>query len=305
MAFTPIQLETSVAWCALCEELQAVRRQAQRTFFGEDDDRPARYWPGAGDATSRQRRFLGWFLFNHRLPDGRRPAECAASHLYRGTELSEALEAVRRARYVLAIITSVLPREGVILELEDERFEVRSRQWARAFTKDTALVSHLIPIRRGIWMPGPGWVEWPVRIGPNMRRELKQYQTDPISVERLLQRRARSEDEKRPAPPSDATLERAVARMTEAARREGCDGLVMSPEEWTALVLPHLLRGNSGPFSEEIIRRVGATDDIDKLNHWLALAINIWNTTPQPDRGGKSAYDQTLGRKPAQWDEKG
>jgi len=34
---------------------------------------------GAGDVTSRERRFLGWFVLTFKLPDGRSPAEVAAS----------------------------------------------------------------------------------------------------------------------------------------------------------------------------------------------------------------------------------
>jgi hypothetical protein len=30
---------------------------------------------------------------------------------------------------------------------------------------------------------------------------------------------------------------------------------------------------------------------VEDVNKWMSLAINIWNTTPQPDRGGQSAAE--------------
>jgi hypothetical protein len=30
---------------------------------------------------------------------------------------------------------------------------------------------------------------------------------------------------------------------------------------------------------------------VEEINKWLGLAMNIWNNTPQPDRGGKSAFE--------------
>lgn len=44
-------------------------------------------------------------------------------------------------------------------------------------------------------------------------------------------------------------------------------------------------------FTQEIVERVGDTASVEDLDRWLQLAMNIWNTTPQPDRGGKSAYE--------------
>jgi hypothetical protein len=33
---------------------------------------------------------------------------------------------------------------------------------------------------------------------------------------------------------------------------------------------------------------------LDELNEWLALATEIWNNTPQPDRGYRTAYEIAL-----------
>lgn len=44
-------------------------------------------------------------------------------------------------------------------------------------------------------------------------------------------------------------------------------------------------------FGEEIIARIGPVEEIDGMNKWMGLAMNIWNNTPQADRGGKSALE--------------
>jgi len=44
-------------------------------------------------------------------------------------------------------------------------------------------------------------------------------------------------------------------------------------------------------FSREVVKMVREVTSLDDLNRWIALAMNIWNTTPQPDRGGKTAYE--------------
>jgi hypothetical protein len=40
-----------------------------------------------------------------------------------------------------------------------------------------------------------------------------------------------------------------------------------------------------------VIGRIGAAGSMEDLNHLLGLANNIWNATPQPDRGGKTANE--------------
>jgi hypothetical protein len=79
--------------------------------------------------------------------------------------------------------------------------------------------------------------------------------------------------------------------MSAAAAPEGRDRLVMSVSEWEALVLEHLNNPDITTFAQEITRRVGDVQDIKDLQRWLDLAINIWNNTPQPDRGFKSATE--------------
>jgi hypothetical protein len=292
MAFTASQLEDIITWCSNSPELGIERSQAQRQFFGADDERPVTYWEGAGDPISRQRRFIGWFAFDFRLRDDRQPAQFAAELLYRGADLVEALDAVRRTRFVLAIVQSTDGKRTTFLELEDEIFEVRNTTWAQVLTRSSAIVAHLLPVRNRYWLAGPGWLQWPIGIGPNMRGDLSRFQFDPIQLERLMQGRASGPDEKpRAQPPQDATLEEAVARFTSAATELGRPELIMSVDEWRALVLHHMAGSDPNAYFQDVMARIGPASNLDDLNVWLALANNIWNATPQPDRGGKTATE--------------
>jgi hypothetical protein len=292
MAMTATQLEEIAAWCELTVDLTEERRHAQRQFFDEDDPRPVQYWPGAGDERSRLRRFLGWFMFDHELSGGEPAAARAARALYRGPAQEEVLRAVSGTRFVLAIVASVLPGRGVLLELEDERFEIRDRMWSRSFTPQAAVVAHLVPTGRpGQWLAAPGWGEWPIRFGPHMREELRKFQTDPLDVERLLQSRELPENEGLPLPPQDTTFAQAVARMTAAARAAGLTRLVMSAARWEVLVAKHMRGPDFNSFTEKVMERVGDVKSVEDLDRWLQMALNIWNNAPQPDRGGKSANE--------------
>jgi len=245
-----------------------------------------------GEVNSRDRRFLGWLGFSFRLPDGKHPAELAAAALLTGAGLTSALESIQQARYVMAIITMVRPGKGVYLELEDEEFEVDSRILSNVLYKGDALCAHIMPVGRGRWLVCPGWLVWPTRLGPGIRSRLKKFQLDPIKLERFLQQRASTvEDRPKIDYPRDNTLEEAVARMTEAARAEGKDSLVQSVEEWKALVLACMKSSDITKFSREVVKMVREVPSLDDLNRWIALAMNIWNATPQPDRGGKTAYE--------------
>ena len=289
-------IEEMAAWCWASPDLADARDEARKTFYGDEDSRSIGYRDGADTETSRRRRFLGWFMFGHTLPDGRVPAEAAAEALYGGLALEEACASIRGSRYVLAIVVSLIPGRSVFLELEDERFEVRDKEVSRLLDRGNALATWLIPSRRGLWLVGPGWLEWPYKIGPNMRRELSKFQMDPVDVDRSLRTPTEEESSDRePQYPRDRTLEDAVVRMTAAARAEGRERLVMSSEEWTRLVLDHLPNHDAIGFSQHIAERVGDVPTFDDLNRWLSLAMNIWNNTPQPDRDGMTAFEMFRG----------
>jgi len=289
-------IEEMAAWCWASPDLTDAREEARKTFYGGEDPRSISYQNGTDTDTSKKRRFLGWFMFGYTLPDGRVPAEAAAEALYGGRALEEARTSIRGSRYVLAVVASHIPGRAVFLELEEERFEVRNKEVSRFLDRGSALATWLIPSRRGLWLLGPGWLEWPYKIGPNMRWELSKLQMDPLDVDRSLRTPTEGEGLSRESQyPGDRTLEDAVARMTEVAQEEGRDRLVMSPEEWTRLVLDHLPNNDAAGFSKGVVERVGEVPAIEDLNRWLSLAMNIWNNTPQPDRDGMTAFEMSQG----------
>jgi len=292
MPLTNSMVEQLTEWCALSDVLADVRSKARSDFFGYDEPQTIKYMAEAGEVNGRERRFLGWLSFSFRLPDGKHPAELAAAALLTGAGLTSALESIQQTRYVMAIVTMVRPGKGVYLELEDEEFEVDSRILSNVLYKGDALCAHIMPVGRGCWLVCPGWLVWPTRLGPGIRSRLKKFQLDPIKLERFLQQRASTaEDRPKIDYPRDNTLEEAVARMTEAARAEGKDSLVQSVEEWKALVLAGMKSSDITKFSREVVKMVREVPSLDDLNRWIALAMNIWNATPQPDRGGKTAYE--------------
>ena len=291
MAFNEQMVEEIGVWCLHSPELAAERERARRHFFALEDPRPIKYWPGAEESVPRERRFLGYFAFDWLLPSGEKPAEFAIKRLYGGSLQAEALKAVAGSRFVLAVVKSIVGR-SVYLELEDESFEVRNPALARQLRTGLGLVAHLTPVLYGHWLLVPGWLVWPFGLGPGIRSSLKGFQMDPLGVERFLEGRVEKRDEEpRPAPPKDETFDKAIARMTEADTAAGREGLVMSANEWEALVLEHLNNTDITAFAQEVIKRTGDVQDVKDLQWWLDLAINIWNNTPQPDRGGKSANE--------------
>ena len=299
MAVTEAQVEDLATWCELAPELERARAEARLAYFGNKVGSPDDYWPGTGDARSRSRRFLGWFMLQHRLPDGSVPASLAAQRSARGDDQRQLLDAIDATRFVTATIASVMPGRGALLEIEDERLEVRSRAWSRILQREGVMMAHLLPVRAGVWVPGPGWLVWPVELGPNIRRELKRvFQPSPIEVERILQGKARAPGAASVVQaPEDLTLADAVGRMTAAAQQAKRDGLVLSADAWEQLVLQYLNEADTTAFFREVLDRAEPTDP-ENLKEWLEHAQAIWNATPQPDRGGKTAIDLSRDRRP-------
>ncbi|MBI4322287.1 MAG: hypothetical protein HY675_27655 [Chloroflexi bacterium] len=91
--------------------------------------------------------------------------------------------------------------------------------------------------------------------------------------------------------PSLQTLSEAVARMSSEALQAGRLKLVLSEQEWANLVVRCMQRNDNLAFARQVFKRVGPVDDVAELNRWMALATAIWNATPQPDRGGKTANE--------------
>ena len=289
MAVNANMIEQLAEWCLRDDALADVRAAARRDFFGYDEPGEAHYMEGAGEVTSRERRFLGWFAFSFQLPDGRHPAELAAAAILGGNELAAALDSIKDSRCVLAMVAMVNPGKGLILKLEDEEFTVDNRMLSRLLDRDDALYAHIIPAGRRGWLVGPGWLQWPIGIMPGMQAMLKNFQLSPIDLERLLQQRPEpNEDRPKVEPPHDDTLKAAVTRMTKSAKVEGHQNLIMTPTQWKKLVLSYLKAEKFADFGKDIVSRVGEVNSVEETNKWLGLAMNIWNNTPQPDRGGKS-----------------
>jgi len=296
MVLNANMVEQLAEWCLKSDTLADIRVSARRDFFGYDKPGEARYMEGAGDITSRERRFLGWFTLTFKLPDGRSPAELAAASILSGSDLTSAIDSIKGSRYVLAMVAIVHPGRGLILKLEDEEFTVDNRQLSRILNRDDALCAHIIPAGRRGWLVGPGWLQWPIRIMPGMQDMLKKFQLSPIDLERFLQQRKDpSEDRPKVELPRDSSLKAAVARMTKAAKAEGHPNLIMTSAQWKKLVFSHMRANQINDFSKEIIHRVGEVNSVEEINKWLGLAINIWNNTPQPDRGGKSPFEISRG----------
>jgi len=285
-------VEQLAQWCLKSDTLTDVRATARRDFFGYDEPGEAHYMEGTGDVTSRERRFLGWFALTYKLPDGRCPAELAAATILSGNELTSAIDSIRCSRYVLATVAMANPGRGLILRLVDEEFTVENRQLSRLFNRDEAICTHILPAGRRGWLVGPGWLSWPIRIMAGMQAVLKEFQPNPIDIERLLQQRKDpSEDQPKEELPRDSSLRAAVARMTKAAKAEGRQNLIMTLTQWKKLVLSHMKSSQINDFSKDIVDRVGGVKSVEEVNKWLGLAMNIWNNTPQPDRGGKSPFE--------------
>jgi hypothetical protein len=88
--------------------------------------------------------------------------------------------------------------------------------------------------------------------------------------------------------------------MTEAARTEGKNALIMTVSEWRDLILRERTDGVVG-LGREIMNLAGDRESVEEKNKWLALAMDIWNAMPETARRldlrrlGLSAHD-TLNR---------
>ncbi len=296
MPLTMSIVEQIVSWCATSDALGDIRSSARAEYFGYDEPGEVNYMSGAGDVTSRERRFLGWFTLTFNLPNGRSPAEVAAAAILNGSELSSAIDSLKRTRHVLAMVAMVNPGRGLILKLEDEEFTVDNRQLSRLFKRDDAIYAHIIPAGRRGWLLGPGWLLWPIGIMPGMQSMLKKFQLSPIELERFLQQRKDpSKDRPRADMPRDSSLQAAVARMTEAAKAECRQSLILTTAQWKKLAFSYMKSSQINDFSKEIVNRVGKVKSVEEINKWLGLAMNIWNNTPQADRGGKSPFEISRG----------
>ena len=79
--------------------------------------------------------------------------------------------------------------------------------------------------------------------------------------------------------------------MTKATRAEDRQDLIMTPGQWKKLVLSYMNSERFAEFGKEVVTRFGEVESVEETNKWLGLEMNIWNNTPQRDRGGKSSFE--------------
>ncbi len=300
MAITQATIEELGAWCWQTPQLAPIREQAWDEFFGVDDPRPVDYMQGTEGLNTRERRFLGYFMFTFRLPSGETPAERGAFELYAGPDRAEALTAVRSAVYVFASVRSKFDR-SVYLSAGGREFEVRSSSWARELAKAGIVAAHLIPPRAQYWLPGPGWVSMPLTIGPDSVASLTSADADPIDTERLLQNRSSGEERPATPLPTDSSLAAAARRMRAWAYAHDEPRLIASPGTWSARVRKHFPDYRAMAFFQDVMDLAEHVSSEELANELAGLASNIWNNTPQPDRGGKSAR-QLAEISPPEWE---
>jgi hypothetical protein len=297
-------LEKWMNWVARSRELVSDRNQAWRYFFGLDDPQAIDYMGDAGNLPSREMRFLGWYALNHTLADGRLPVDLAIEALVLAPKRCETCEWVHRSRYLLGAVGEIHKGQVFILQSGRERLAVLAPALSAQIETGEALLVHLIPNGAGNWVAGPGWVRWPMKLSPSMRHKLRGFHLHPIQVERFLQGRPPV------IPLIDETreitgLEEAVGRMSQAAGEAGEDALVMSAQGWQGLVVPYLCANppNLQGFIQEVTARLRRTEDLDRLNRIFALAMSIWNHTPQPERAGRSAVQLAEGERSSTTDQ--
>ncbi len=83
MSLTANMIERIAEWCAHSDALGDIRSRARGEYFGYDEPGEVKYLPGVENLSSRERRFLGWFVFSFRLADGKHPSELTAAALLR------------------------------------------------------------------------------------------------------------------------------------------------------------------------------------------------------------------------------
>ncbi len=121
------------------------------------------------------------------------------------------------------------------------------------------------------------------------REERGEVQWDPIHELALRQRQRRVPRKLREL--ETTSLEEAVAALTSEAAAAKREDLVRSVASWRALVLQHMKTNDFGGFLEAALGGVREGESFKRFERWIALIGNIWNTTPMPDRGGRTPYE--------------
>jgi hypothetical protein len=108
MALNANMVEQLCRWCLKIDSLADTREAARRDFFGCDEPGEVHYEEGAGYPIIGERRFLGWFALTFKLPDGRHPAELAATAILTGSDQTSAIDSIKGSRYILAMVAIII-----------------------------------------------------------------------------------------------------------------------------------------------------------------------------------------------------
>ncbi len=119
--------------------------------------------------------------------------------------------------------------------------------------------------------------------------ERGEFEWDPIHELALDQRQRRMPRKLREL--ETTSLEEAVAALTGEATAAKRDDLVRGVDDWCDLVLRHMKTNDFGGFLEAALGGVREGESVKRFERWMALIQNIWNTTPMPDRGGRTPYE--------------
>jgi len=109
---------------------------------------------------------------------------------------------------------------------------------------------------------------------------------DPMAVFEQRRERRTSKAAQRAWP----KLEKAVAKLTDAAILAGRLDLVRDVDDWHELVLAYMLEMDAAAFFATALGDAPA-ESLEDAQRWLVLLQEIWNRVPQPDRGDKTAYE--------------
>lgn len=110
---------------------------------------------------------------------------------------------------------------------------------------------------------------------------------DPTAVFEYRRERRTSKAAERAWP----KLEKAVAKLTDAAIAAGRLDLVHDVDDWYEIVVAHMQANDAAGFFAGVLGSGSASETVEQMNRWMELIQEIWNLVPQPDRGDKTAYE--------------
>ena len=86
-------------------------------------------------------------------------------------------------------------------------------------------------------------------------------------------------------------LEKAVAELTDVAIAAGRLDLVRDVDDWYETVVAHMQTNDAAGFFGVTLKGGPPPETVEQVQQLVELLQEIWNRVPQPDRGGKTAYE--------------